>query len=103
MPPGPWSAIRKCTGLPPKPDKAAPNARPAYPRRLARINLIDCGSEFACGMKWSISAPNATAQNKAPSKGFQVSLRTAEILRRPRSLAYLQALKWKAQVKERVR
>jgi predicted metal-dependent phosphoesterase TrpH len=32
-----------------------------------------------------------------------VSLRTAEILRRPRSLAYLQALKWTAQVKERVR
>jgi hypothetical protein len=34
---------------------------------------------------------------------FLVSLRSAEILRRPRSLAYLQALKWKAQVKERVR
>jgi predicted metal-dependent phosphoesterase TrpH len=34
---------------------------------------------------------------------FMVSLRTAEVLRRPRSLAYLQALKWKAQVKERVR
>ena len=34
---------------------------------------------------------------------FLVSLRTAEILRRPRSLAYLQALKWTAQVKERVR
>jgi predicted metal-dependent phosphoesterase TrpH/glycosyltransferase involved in cell wall biosynthesis len=34
---------------------------------------------------------------------FLLSLRTAEVLRRPRSLAYLQALKWKAQVKERVR
>jgi predicted metal-dependent phosphoesterase TrpH len=33
---------------------------------------------------------------------FLISLRTAEILRRPRSLAYLQALKWTAQVKERV-
>ncbi len=33
---------------------------------------------------------------------FLVSLRTAEVLRRPRSLAYLQALKWTAQVKERV-
>jgi predicted metal-dependent phosphoesterase TrpH/glycosyltransferase involved in cell wall biosynthesis len=32
-----------------------------------------------------------------------VSLRTAEILRRPKSLAYLQSLKWVAQVKERVR
>jgi predicted metal-dependent phosphoesterase TrpH/glycosyltransferase involved in cell wall biosynthesis len=34
---------------------------------------------------------------------FLVSLRTADVLRRPRSLAYLQALKWTAQVKERVR
>jgi predicted metal-dependent phosphoesterase TrpH/glycosyltransferase involved in cell wall biosynthesis len=34
---------------------------------------------------------------------FLVSLRSAEVLRRPRSLAYLQALKWSAQVKERVR
>jgi predicted metal-dependent phosphoesterase TrpH len=33
---------------------------------------------------------------------FLVTLRTAEVLRRPRSLAYLQALKWTAQVKERV-
>ena len=30
-------------------------------------------------------------------------LRTAEILRRPKSLAYLQSLKWMAQVKEKVR
>ena len=34
---------------------------------------------------------------------FMVSLGTAEILRRPKSLAYLQSLKWVAQVKERVR
>jgi hypothetical protein len=34
---------------------------------------------------------------------FQLSLRSAEILRRPKSLAYLQSLKWVAQVKERVR
>ncbi len=34
---------------------------------------------------------------------FMLSLRSAEILRRPRSLAYLQSLKWVAQVKERVR
>jgi len=34
---------------------------------------------------------------------FLLSLRSAEILRRPRSLAYLQSLKWMAQVKERVR
>jgi predicted metal-dependent phosphoesterase TrpH/glycosyltransferase involved in cell wall biosynthesis len=34
---------------------------------------------------------------------FLVSLRTAEVLRRPKSLAYLQSLKWMAQVKERVR
>jgi predicted metal-dependent phosphoesterase TrpH/glycosyltransferase involved in cell wall biosynthesis len=34
---------------------------------------------------------------------FLISLRSAEILRRPRSLAYLQTLKWAAQVKEKVR
>jgi Glycosyltransferase Family 4/PHP domain len=34
---------------------------------------------------------------------FLVGLRSAEILRRPRSLAYLQSLKWVAQVKEKVR
>ncbi|MBM2823846.1 MAG: hypothetical protein HW413_2592 [Thermoleophilia bacterium] len=33
---------------------------------------------------------------------FLLSLRTAEILRRPKSLAYLQSLKWVAQVKEKV-
>ncbi len=32
-----------------------------------------------------------------------LSLRTAEVLRRPKSLAYLQSLKWVAQVKERTR
>jgi predicted metal-dependent phosphoesterase TrpH len=36
-------------------------------------------------------------------KEFMLSLRSAEILRRPKSLAYLQSLKWVAQVKERVR
>jgi predicted metal-dependent phosphoesterase TrpH len=34
---------------------------------------------------------------------LMIALRTAEVLRRPRSLAYLQSLKWVAQVKERVR
>jgi predicted metal-dependent phosphoesterase TrpH len=34
---------------------------------------------------------------------FLISLRTAHVLRRPRSLVYLQGLKWMAQAKERVR
>ncbi|MBA3412915.1 MAG: PHP domain-containing protein, partial [Actinobacteria bacterium] len=34
---------------------------------------------------------------------FLISLRSAEIVRRPRSLMYLQSLKWVAQAKERVR
>ena len=34
---------------------------------------------------------------------FMLSLRSAEVLSRPKSLAYLQSLKWVAQVKERVR
>jgi hypothetical protein len=32
-----------------------------------------------------------------------LSLHTAKVLRRPKSLAYLQSLKWVAQVKEKVR
>jgi predicted metal-dependent phosphoesterase TrpH len=34
---------------------------------------------------------------------FLISLHTAEVVRRPKSLAYLQSLKWMAQVKEKVR
>jgi hypothetical protein len=34
---------------------------------------------------------------------FLISLRSAEVLRRPKSLLYLQSLKWVAQAKERVR
>ena len=34
---------------------------------------------------------------------FLLSLRSAQVLRRPRSLVYLQGLKWMAQAKERVR
>jgi hypothetical protein len=34
---------------------------------------------------------------------FLLSLRSAQVLRRPRSLFYLQSLKWMAQAKERVR
>jgi predicted metal-dependent phosphoesterase TrpH len=34
---------------------------------------------------------------------FLVSMRSAQVLRRPRSLVYLQSLKWMAQAKERVR
>ena len=33
---------------------------------------------------------------------FLLSLRTAQVLRRPKSLVYLQGLKWVAQAKERV-
>jgi predicted metal-dependent phosphoesterase TrpH len=39
----------------------------------------------------------------ADPEEFLISLRTAEVLRRPKSLAYLQSLKWVAQVRERVR
>ena len=37
------------------------------------------------------------------SDEFLLSLRTAQVLRRPKSLVYLQSLKWVAQAKERVR
>ena len=34
---------------------------------------------------------------------FLVSIRGAEIVRRPKSLAYLQSLKWMAQVRDKVK
>jgi hypothetical protein len=34
---------------------------------------------------------------------FLLSLRSAQVVRRPKSLVYLQGLKWVAQAKERVR
>ena len=34
---------------------------------------------------------------------FLISLQSAQVLRRPKSLVYLQSLKWMAQAKERVR
>jgi hypothetical protein len=37
------------------------------------------------------------------AEDFLLSLRTAQIVPRPKSLAYLQGLKWIAQAKERVR
>ncbi len=37
------------------------------------------------------------------SAEFMLSLRSAQVMRRPRSLVYLQSLKWMAQAKERVR
>jgi predicted metal-dependent phosphoesterase TrpH len=37
------------------------------------------------------------------AREFLLSLRSAQVLRRPRSLVYLQSLKWMAQAKERVR
>jgi predicted metal-dependent phosphoesterase TrpH/glycosyltransferase involved in cell wall biosynthesis len=37
------------------------------------------------------------------AKEFLLSLRSAQVLRRPKSLLYLQSLKWAAQAKERVR
>jgi Kef-type K+ transport system membrane component KefB len=36
-------------------------------------------------------------------QGASASLRTAQVLRRPKPLVYLQGLKWMAQAKERVR
>ena len=50
------------------------------------------------------SAPGALRMRRFDGpEEFLLSLRTAEVLRRPKSLAYLQSLKWAAQVKEKVR
>ena len=45
----------------------------------------------------------ADAPRSTGPEEFLISCASAEILRRPKSLAYLQSLKWVAQAKERVR
>ena len=49
----------------------------------------------------SAPARSGCAGSTGPEE-FLLSLRTASVLRRPKSLAYLQSLKWVAQVREKV-
>ena len=66
--------------------------QPHRRRRLGRARAPGRGHRAPCGC----------AVSRRPEE-FLLSLRSAEVLRRPKSLAYLQGLKWVAQAKERVR
>ena len=57
---------------------------------LLESTLVVWGGEFG-------RTPTINAEE------FLISLLSAQVLRRPKSLAYLQSLKWVAQVKEKVR
>jgi predicted metal-dependent phosphoesterase TrpH len=71
--------------------------------RFARKYNLTMGAGSDAHVLQGVGTGGARMRSFTDPEEFLVSLRSAEILRRPRSLAYLQALKWKAQVKERVR
>jgi predicted metal-dependent phosphoesterase TrpH/glycosyltransferase involved in cell wall biosynthesis len=71
--------------------------------RFARKYNLTMGAGSDAHVLQGLGTGGLRMRSFRDAEEFMVSLRTAEVLRRPRSLAYLQALKWKAQVKERVR
>ena len=70
--------------------------------RFARKYNLTMGAGSDAHVMQGVGTGGLRMRAFADRDEFLVSLRTAEVLRRPRSLAYLQALKWTAQVKERV-
>ena len=66
--------------------------QPHRGRRLGRARAPGRRARAPCGCAVSTARRSSS-----------LSLRSAEVLRRPKSLAYLQGLKWVAQAKERVR
>ena len=76
--------------------------------RVAIIGVGNCANSLLQGVEYykdakpEDSVPGLMRRFEGPEE-FLLSLRTAEVLRRPKSLAYLQSLKWVAQVKEKVR
>jgi predicted metal-dependent phosphoesterase TrpH/glycosyltransferase involved in cell wall biosynthesis len=71
--------------------------------RFARKYNLTMGAGSDAHVLQGLGTGGLRMRSFRDAEEFMVSLRTAEVLRRPRSLAYLQALKWTAQVKERVR
>ena len=71
--------------------------------RFARKYNLTMGAGSDAHVLQGIGTGAVRMRAFADPEEFVVSLRTAEILRRPKSLLYLQSLKWAAQAKERVR
>jgi predicted metal-dependent phosphoesterase TrpH/glycosyltransferase involved in cell wall biosynthesis len=71
--------------------------------RFARKYNLTMGAGSDAHVPQGLATGGARMRSFDGPEEFLLSLRSAEILRRPKSLAYLQSLKWVAQVKERVR
>jgi predicted metal-dependent phosphoesterase TrpH len=71
--------------------------------RFARKYNLTMGAGSDAHVLQGIGTGGLRMRRFEDKEEFLVSLRTAEILRRPKSLLYLQSLKWAAQAKERVR
>ena len=71
--------------------------------RFARKYNLTMGAGSDAHVPQGLATGGLRLRAFAGPEEFLLSLQTAEILRRPKSLAYLQSLKWMAQVKERVR
>jgi hypothetical protein len=71
--------------------------------RFARKYNLTMGAGSDAHVPQGLATGGVRMRSFGGPEEFLLSLRSAEILRRPKSLAYLQSLKWVAQVKERVR
>jgi predicted metal-dependent phosphoesterase TrpH len=71
--------------------------------RFARKYTLTAGAGSDAHVLQGVGTGAVRMRRFESPEEFLVSLRSAEVLRRPKSLAYLQGLKWVAQAKERVR
>jgi len=71
--------------------------------RFARKYNLTAGAGSDAHVLQGVGTGAVRMRRFTTAEEFLLSLRSAEILRRPKSLAYLQGLKWVAQAKERVR
>jgi predicted metal-dependent phosphoesterase TrpH/glycosyltransferase involved in cell wall biosynthesis len=71
--------------------------------RFARKYGLTCGAGSDAHVLPGVGTGALRMRAFRDREEFLLSLRTAQVLRRPRSLVYLQSLKWVAQAKERVR
>ena len=70
--------------------------------RFARKHGLPMGAGSDAHVLQGVGTGALRMRRFAGPEEFLLSLRTATVLRRPKSLAYLQSLKWVAQVRERV-
>ena len=71
--------------------------------RFARKYNLTAGAGSDAHVLQGVGTGAVRMRRFTTAEEFLLSLRSAEVLRRPKSLAYLQGLKWVAQAKERVR